>query len=198
MTPTLKTARLRLRPLTIADQNAMVDTIMSDPDVMTWLPYSAGTSTPEGQKEIALGYLTDFINPWKEIGLGVWAVCIGDKELGKPGEFIGYCGFIPEQIRGGGPEIAYALGRSMWGKGIITEALTACLDWLFGREEIIRAYAVTDHSNTASRRVLEKIGMEHEKDVDLYDSKAKGSGLLPFYSIEREVYFRKSQKEFSP
>ncbi len=30
--------------------------------------------------------------------------------------------------------------------------------------------------------------MKHEKDVDLYDSVAKGEGLLPFFSIEREVY----------
>ena len=30
-------------------------------------------------------------------------------------------------------EIAYAMGKSMWGKGLVTEALIACLDWIFSR-----------------------------------------------------------------
>jgi len=34
--------------------------------------------------------------------------------------------------------------------------------------------------------------MRYEKDVDLYDSIEKGGGMLPFYSIEREAYLRKS------
>jgi len=112
MIPTLKTKRLTLKPLSISDQDAMVDTIMSDMDVMYWLPYSDQVSTPEGQREVALGYITDFIKPWDELGFGVWAVCIRDIELGTLGTFIGYCGFIPEQIEGAGPELAYAIGKS--------------------------------------------------------------------------------------
>ena len=84
----------------------MVDTIMSDMDVMDWLPYSDAVSTLEGQQEVALGYITDFIKPWDSLGFGVWAVCIRDTELGSLGGYIGYCGFIPEQIEGAGPEIA--------------------------------------------------------------------------------------------
>lgn len=171
----------------------MVDTIMSDMDVMDWLPYSDAVSTFEGQQEVALGYITDFIKPWDSLGFGVWAVCVRDTELGSLGGFIGYCGFIPEQIEGAGPEIAYAMKKSMWGRGLVTEALRACLDWIFIKPEIFCVYAVTDTENLASRRVMEKIGMRHEKDVDLYDSVAKGSGLLPYYSIDRETYFGKRQ-----
>ncbi len=178
----------------MSDQDAMVDTIMSDTAVMYWLPYSDAVSTVKGQQEVALGYITDFIKPWKDLGYGVWAVCIRDNELGPLGNFIGYCGFLPEQIEGAGPEIAYAMRKSMWGKGLITEALTACLDWIFIKSEIFSVHAVTDKENIASRRAMEKIGMKHEKDVDLYDSVAKGNGLLPFYSIEREAYFRKNER----
>ncbi len=59
----------------------------------------------------------------------------------------------------------------------------------FYKSEIFCVHAITDKENIASRRVMEKIGMRHEKDIDLYDSVAKGNGLLPFYSIESEVYF---------
>ncbi len=192
MIPTLKTKRLILRPLLLSDQDAMVDTIMSDMDVMYWLPYSDEVSTFEGQREVASGYITDFIKPWDEFGFGVWAVCIKDTELGILGSFIGYCGFIPEQIKGAGPELAYAIGKSMWGKGLVTEASTACLDWAFTKPGILCVHAVTDKKNTASRSVMEKIGMKHTKNVDLYDSVAKGEGLLPFYSIEREAYILNS------
>jgi RimJ/RimL family protein N-acetyltransferase len=191
MTSTLQTKRLTLRPLSISDQDAMVDKIMSDMDVMYWLPYSDKVSTPEGQQETALGYITDFIKPWDEFGFGIWAICIRDTELGKSGDFIGYCGFLPEQVEGAGPEIAYAIGKSMWSKGLVTEALAACLNWIFGRQEISHVHAVTDMGNKASRRVMEKLGMKHTKNVDLYDSVAKGEGLLPFYSINRRTYLQK-------
>lgn len=39
------------------------------------------------------------------------------------------------------------------------------------------------------------LGMKYAKNVDLYDSVAKGEGLLPFYSIEREVYLGKNGTE---
>ncbi len=57
--------------------------------------------------------------------------------------------------------------------------------------EVFCVHAVTDKENIESQRVMEKLGMKHEKDVDLYDSVAKGEGLLPFFSIEREVYLGK-------
>ncbi len=186
---TLKTERLILRPLASSDQDALVDAIMSDMNVMRWLPYSDKVSTPQGQREVALGYITEFIRPWEKQGFGVWAVCIRDSILGRAGKLIGYCGFIPEQIEGAGPEIAYALRTSMWGKGLVTEALGACLDWIFSKPEVSRVYAVTDEGNFASRNVMEKTGMRQGKGVDLYDSVAKGEGLLPFYSIERRDFY---------
>lgn len=192
--PTLETKRLILRPLSVSDQDDMVDTIMSDTDVMYWLPGSDETSTPEGQHEVASRYIADFIAPWETLGFGVWALCMKDRDQGTPGAFIGYCGFFPGQIKGAGPEIAYAVGKSMWGKGLVTEALTACLDWIFTRPDVSRVYAVTDTGNTASRRVMEKLGMRHETDVDLYQSVAKGEGLLPFYTIERETYLKRGAK----
>jgi len=51
----LKTKRLILRPLSIADRDSMIDTIMSDRDVMYWLPGSDEVSTIEGQREVASG-----------------------------------------------------------------------------------------------------------------------------------------------
>lgn len=192
MVPILRSQRLELRSLQISDQDAMVELIMSDMDVMQWLPGSDEVSTPAGQRKVALEYIAHFTKPWAKHGFGMWALCIADAELGTLGDFIGYCGFLPEQIKGAGPEIAYAIGKPQWGKGLATEAVTTCMDWIFNETEVSCLHAVADKENTASRNVIEKMGMRHESDVDLYDSVANGAGLLPFYTIEREVYLKKA------
>jgi hypothetical protein len=38
--------------------------------------------------ELALEYITDFIEPWDELGFGGWAVCVRDIGLGTLGNFI--------------------------------------------------------------------------------------------------------------
>jgi RimJ/RimL family protein N-acetyltransferase len=58
--------------------------------------------------------------------------------------------------------IGYVLARSEWGKGYMPEAAKALLDWAMNRREIYRVWAVCDVENTASARVLEKIGMKRE------------------------------------
>jgi len=166
----------------------MVATIMADKNVMCWLPGSDEASTALGRRIVAAEYLKEFISPWNKLGFGVWAICLRDSKLGKLGDFNGYCGFITGQIQGAGPELVYAVGRSMWGKGVATEAVIASLDWIFTKPDIPRVYAVTNNENKASRAVLKKVGMQHEKDVDLYDSVAQGEGLLPFYGLDRDTY----------
>ena len=188
MIPTLTAKRLSLRPLSYLDQAVMADTIMSDRKVMEWLPSANAASTFEGRQKVALEYITEFITPWDSHGFGVWAVCLHDPGLGVVGDFIGYCGFLPEKIKGAGPEIAYAIKKNMWGKNLATEALNASLDWIFSARDFLCVHAVTDKGNKASRKVLEKVGMRYEKEVDLYDSVTSGNGLLPFYSLDRTRY----------
>jgi RimJ/RimL family protein N-acetyltransferase len=106
----------------------MVNSIISDQEVMQWLPCSDQVSTYKELCGVALGFMNDFIKPWDEFGFGVWAMSIRDPALGASGDFIGYCGFLPGQIEGAGPELSHGIGNSMWGKWLATEALTACLD----------------------------------------------------------------------
>ncbi len=74
------------------------------------------------------------------------------------GDVIGYCGLI-ESDRGaaGEPELAFELLRRVWSQGYATEASWAVLDWArsSGYE---RVWATVWDWNTASRRVLVKLG----------------------------------------
>jgi RimJ/RimL family protein N-acetyltransferase len=58
--------------------------------------------------------------------------------------------------------IGYVLARSYWGKGYMPEAAQAVIDWALQQPSIYRVYATTDVENLASRRVLEKVGMQCE------------------------------------
>ncbi|MBM2621661.1 GNAT family N-acetyltransferase [Actinoplanes sp. LDG1-06] len=73
------------------------------------------------------------------------------------GDVIGYCGLIEGQETPGEPELAFELFRRAWNQGYATEASTAVLDWArsSGYE---RLWATVREWNTASRRVLAKLG----------------------------------------
>ena len=77
------------------------------------------------------------------------------------GDVIGYCGLV-ESGRGpaGEPELAFELFRRVWGQGYATEASWAVLDWARS-SGYQRLWATVWEWNTASRRVLGKIGFTH-------------------------------------
>jgi len=59
--------------------------------------------------------------------------------------------------------LSYSLARSLWGQGLSSEAVRAVIDACFGAiPHLVRIAATTDARNTASIRVLEKIGMQSE------------------------------------
>ncbi|MEU4678417.1 GNAT family N-acetyltransferase [Micromonospora sp. NPDC023737] len=83
-------------------------------------------------------------------------------------DVIGYCGLV-DSGRGsdGEPELAFELLRRVWCQGYATEAALAVLDWArsSGYE---RLWATVWDWNTASRRVLAKVGFTEteRKEVD--------------------------------
>lgn len=83
-------------------------------------------------------------------------------------DVIGYCGLV-DSGRGaaGEPELAFELLRRTWRQGYATEASLAVLEWArsSGYE---RLWATVWDWNTASRRVLSKVGFTEtgRKEVD--------------------------------
>jgi [ribosomal protein S5]-alanine N-acetyltransferase len=54
------------------------------------------------------------------------------------------------------------LGEQFWGRGIMTEAVTAVTDFCFDNFPLRRISAEVFSSNPASARVLEKVGFDLE------------------------------------
>ena len=59
-------------------------------------------------------------------------------------------------------EVGYWLGKELWGKGVMTQALIAFRDYAIQRHSLIRLHARTYDWNPASARVLEKAGFGYE------------------------------------
>ena len=79
------------------------------------------------------------------------------------GEAVGGIGLEPQtDIERVSAEIGFWLGEAYWGRGIMTQAVTAYSDWALNRPGLFRLYASVLEWNQASMRVLEKAGYQRE------------------------------------
>jgi ribosomal-protein-alanine N-acetyltransferase len=62
-------------------------------------------------------------------------------------------------FEGGAASLGYNLGRAEWGRGLVTEAAGAVLDYAFFVEGMESIEATADARNVGSWRVMEKLGM---------------------------------------
>ncbi len=94
------------------------------------------------------------------------------------GQFVGLCGVIraPENDF---DEIIYAYHVETWGKGYATEAGRAMLAYVFGISQLDRIWATIDARNTASIKVVQKLGMHLDREEE------DEQGVVAFYRVER-------------
>jgi ribosomal-protein-alanine N-acetyltransferase len=130
-------------------------TIVGDREVMTYLGIEGGTTLSEEEAKDAL---TKMIAFWEQRGFGRWAVL--DKTSSR---MVGLCGL---RLLEDTPELFYAFAKDYWGQGLATESARACLRYGFEELRFDRIVAASRHANKASIRVLEKIGMSYEKDIN--------------------------------
>jgi [ribosomal protein S5]-alanine N-acetyltransferase len=78
-------------------------------------------------------------------------------------EAVGGIGFLPQKdVFRRSAEIGYWLGKQYWGRGFMTQAVTAVTEYAFKNVDLCRIYAGVFAWNPASAKVLEKCGYEFE------------------------------------
>jgi RimJ/RimL family protein N-acetyltransferase len=147
----LETERLILRRFTEADVENLV-LLDSDPEVMRYL--NGGIATP--REPVAQQILPRFLSYYTRYdGVGVWAAI--EKSTGA---FIGWFSNRPrDETHPDEVELGYRLRRSAWGRGYATEGALALVRKSFDELGVQRVTASTYEHNTASRRVMENVGM---------------------------------------
>lgn len=110
------------------------------------------------------------------------------------GELIGGIAFRKLQQE---PVIGYWLGQPHWGKGYMSEAVTAALAWLFGStgHDVVVAEVIRD--NVASQKLLMKLGFEVAGESSCA-SQARGECVPAMkLKITRDGFTRKGRAESS-
>lgn len=145
----LRTERLCLRQFNKQDCDAYAK-IMGDHEVGKWFPKGTGYTREEAEKS-----LNSILTHWDKHGFGIWAVTDRAKEV-----LLGRCGLnlITETSE---VEVDFVLARDFWGRGYATEAAKAVLAYGFEILKLDRIIALSKPENTASRRVIEKVGMRY-------------------------------------
>jgi RimJ/RimL family protein N-acetyltransferase len=147
----LETERLVLRQFTMSDLNNLAD-LDADPDVMRFITGGLATSRDEIKDNLLPGFMAWYRRPG---GYGCWAA-----DQKSTGAFLGWFRFHPRP-RGPHGEIVlgYRLRHAAWGKGYATEGSRALMRKGFTELGARRVVAETMAVNLASRRVLEKSGL---------------------------------------
>jgi [ribosomal protein S5]-alanine N-acetyltransferase len=125
--------------------------LFSDPEVMRYWSRPPMTTLGEAQ-----GLVGEMLDAFEQRTLLNWMVVDGDDAV------IGTCTLFRIDARHRHAEIGYALRSDRWGQGLAREAVTLMLDWAFRRFDLQRVEADIDPANSASRRLLLRLGFASE------------------------------------
>jgi len=145
----IETERLVLRKPRMDDASAIFHGWAQDEEVtryLTWRPHQRVEQTEE--------FVQSCLSAWEYETRFPYMITLKENA-----EVVG---MIDPRIEGQKVGIGYGARRAHWGKGYVPEATGAIIAWAFAQPSIYRVYATTDVENVASRRVLEKVGMQCE------------------------------------
>lgn len=165
----LETARLILRLWQQADLEHLAR-VLADPAVMESLrksPYS-----PQKSQE-TFEYI---LQHWERHGYGPWATF--EKASG---QYVGHIGleYMEDWPFEHKTEVGFVVGSEFWNKGYATEAAQASLQHGFDVVELPRIISTTFEDHRASRRVMEKCGMEFQGVIRRRDAD------IAWYALDR-------------
>lgn len=143
--PELRTPRLRLRPLTEADRDA-VPRVFAHPDQSRFL--RVDLSDP-----VRAGAMFDrWLTHTGPAGPAHWAI-------ERDGDIVGFGHLIfSTELPGGVPEVGYDIDRAHAGQGLATEAAKALLEHGFRTLGLPVIWALIHQDNAASRKVAHNLG----------------------------------------
>jgi len=150
-TPTLHTARLRLRPFDDADADDLFALHSSARVLRYW-------DAPPWSERVRAGRFITACRQMAQEGTGVRLAV----DRACDGAFIGWCSLTRWNPGHRSASLGYCFDDAAWGHGYATEAAGGLLGWAFGTLDLNRVQAETDTRNVASARVLDKLGFVRE------------------------------------
>ena len=149
--PALTTRRLRLRRFEPRDA-AGLHVCFGDLDAMRFWNFPASKTLAETEK--SLGWLGKTTSPYDHLA---WAVCKKSND-----QCIGMVNYHHRDARNRRLELGYIIAPKHQGNGFGTEAVRAVLDYCADELNVHRVEALIHPENTASRRLVERLGFRCE------------------------------------
>ncbi|ALW85747.1 alanine acetyltransferase [Hymenobacter sedentarius] len=162
--PTLTTERLTLRQLTPADALALFE-LRADPRVMKFIPRPLAQSVADA---------VEYINVVNECASKNERLTWGIALRADASQIIGTIGYVSFQLENHRGTIGYMLHPGFQGKGMMSEAVAAILDYGFDVLNLHSIEAAVDPQNLASTQVLKRSGFVQEghfKENEFWDGK---------------------------
>lgn len=155
--PPLQTSRLLLRPLTLEDAPFILQ-LLNEPSFLEHIGDKGARDLEGARTYLSTGPLDSYARH----GLGL--LHVGQLESG---DSIGICGLLRRPGVLEDPDLGFAFLPAWWGAGYAFEAAEAVLTW--GRQSLglTRILGVTSPANQPSIRLLQKLGMRLEGQVQL-------------------------------
>lgn len=151
--PEIETSRLRLRQIRSDDAEVLFK-MRSDPAIMKYMDTASMKDVSEA-KDMINKLSLRFI----ENQLPIWALSLKDDPSS---HMMGYAGFIHRDKKHFRAETGYVLSPGYWGKGFVTEAMRAVLEYGFNHMDLHSVTASVNPDNAASIRVLERLKFQKE------------------------------------
>lgn len=176
----IRTERLLLRRWKDSDLPALVS-LNQDPIVMEFI----GPVLSESESRSMIQRAE---KSWNELGYGRFAVEVTDTS-----ELIGFVGLAQCKFQSHftpAVEIGWRLAHKFWNMGYATEGAIAVMSWAFDKRGLHEIVSFTSATNSRSRRVMEKIGMERDIADDFLHPK-----MAPGDPLRANVLYRKTRGE---
>ena len=177
-TQTIETSRLILRRAIREDAEPMFRNWASDPEVTKFLTWPAHSNI--AVSEMVIG---SWLQEYEKDNYYQWMIVL--KELGEP---IGSISVVRQNDRVEEAEIGYCIGNRWWHKGIMTEALSAVIAYLFDKVGMNRVAARHAPNNPHSGGVMRKCGMKYEGTHRASDRNNQGICDAAQYAILRSEF----------
>ena len=177
-TQNIETDRLILRRFEQGDAQAMFTNWASDGEVTKYLMWPAHQSA--AASEIIL---RDWLSQYEKPDYYQWAIV--PRETMEP---VGSIGVVQINEGARSMHVGYCIGRKHWGKGLMTEAFSAVIAFLFRETDVNRVEARHDPRNPASGRVMQKCGMTYEGTLRSADHNNQGICDAAYYGILRSEW----------
>lgn len=179
-TKTIQTERLLLRQFTIDDAEAMYENWAKDPEVTKFLRWQ-----PHANLEVTRALLRDWVSSYEDPSYYSWMIVLKDGNVP-----IGSIGILDVSEIDESAEIGYCMGKAWWGKGLMTEALKAVLQFGFAEVGFNRLEAYHSVNNPASGRVMQKAGMTFEGIAKQKYSTNLGFHDCNLYAVLKQEYLK--------